>query len=42
MWPENQFQVIFKFQRILSKKESEEVGVLIWTDFDSFAHAYLM
>ena len=40
MWPEN--QALFNFQRILSKKESEEVSVLIWETFDSFASKYLI
>ena len=42
MWPKNQFQALFNFQRILCKKESEEVSVLIWTNFDSFATKYLI
>ena len=29
MWPGNYFQALFDFQRILSKKESEEVFMLI-------------
>ena len=33
---------LINFQRIFCKKESEEVCVLIWTDFDSFANLYLM
>ena len=41
MWPGNYFQALFNFQGILCKKESEEVSVLIWTDFESFANAYL-
>ena len=32
----------FNFQRILCKKESEEVSILIWTNFDSFAIIYLI
>ena len=32
----------FNFQRILSNKESEEVCVLILTNFDSFANTYLI
>ena len=32
----------FCLQRILNKKESGEVCVLIWTNFDSFANTYLM
>ena len=31
----------FYFQRILCKKGSEEVCVLIWTNFYSFANTYL-
>ena len=42
MWPEKYFQTLLKFQRIICKKESEEVCVLIWTKFGSFAHAYLI
>ena len=30
------------FQRTLCKKESEEVSVLIWSNFDSFANKYLI
>ena len=37
MWPGNQFQVLFNFQRILCKKDSVYVSKLIWTNFDSFA-----
>ena len=29
MWPGNQFQALFNFQRILCKKESEEASMLI-------------
>ena len=32
----------FDFQRILCKKESEEVCMVIWTIFDSFAIPYLI
>ena len=32
----------FNFQRILCKLEPEEVCVLIWTNFDSFANTYLI
>ena len=32
----------FNFKRILCKKESEETFVLIWSNFDSFAHTYLI
>ena len=35
--PGNEFQVIFDFKRVLCKKESEEVCMLIWKNFDSFA-----
>ena len=42
MWPENQFQALFNFKRILCKMESEEVRVPIWTNFDSFANKYLI
>ena len=40
MWPGNKCQALFNFQRILCKKESMEVSVLVWTDFDSFANTY--
>ena len=30
MWPENQFQAIFNFQRILCKKKSEQVCMMIY------------
>ena len=42
MWPGNWFQAFFNFQIILRKKESEEVGKLVWTNFDSFPITYLM
>ena len=42
MWPGNEFQTFFILQGILCKKESGEVSVLIWTNFDSFANAYLI
>ena len=32
----------FNFQRILSKKESEEVCMFIWANFDNFATTYVM
>ena len=32
----------FNYQRILCKMESEEVSVLICTNFDSFANTYLI
>ena len=41
IWPENQFQALFNFQRILYKRESEGASMLIWTNFDSFAITYL-
>ena len=37
LWPGNQFLVLFNFQRILSKKDSPKITMLIWTNFDSFA-----
>ena len=42
MWPGNKFQVLFNFQRILCKKDSVEVSMLIWTNSDSFAMTYLI
>ena len=36
------FRPFFNFHGIICKKESEEVNVLIWTNFDSFANTYLM
>ena len=42
MWSGNKFQALFSFQRILCKKESEEASMLIWTNFDSFAIAYVI
>ena len=42
MWPENKFQAPVNFQRILCKKESEEVCMPIWTNVDSFAITYLI
>ena len=41
MWPGNQFKILFNFQRILCKKDSVEVSMLIWTNFDRFAITYL-
>ena len=41
MWPGNYLQVLHSFQKILCKKESEEVCMLILTNFDSFAITYL-
>ena len=42
MWPEKWFQALFNFPGILCKKESEEVSVLIWKNFDSFSNKYLI
>ena len=42
MWLGNYFLVLLNFQKILSKMESEEVYVLIWTKFDSFTNTYLI
>ena len=42
MRPENYFQALFNFQRILCKKESEEICVLISTNLDSLVNSYLM
>ena len=33
---------LFNFQRILCKKEFEEIGKLVWANFDSFAITYLI
>ena len=33
---------LFDFHIILCKKDSEEVSMLIWTNFDSFAITYLI
>ena len=38
----NYFQALFNFQRILFKKKSEEVYMMILTDFDNFAIAYVI
>ena len=35
-------QALFNFQGSLYKKESQEVNVLIRTDFDNFANTYLI
>ena len=32
----------FTFQRVLSKKESKEIDILIWANSDSFAVTYLI
>ena len=42
MWPGNQLQTLFSFQVILYKKDSEEVSMLIETNFDSFAITHLI
>ena len=34
MLPGNKYQVFFNFQRIVCKKESREVCMLIWIDLD--------
>ena len=33
---------LFNFQKILYEKESEEVSMLMWTNFDNFANKYLL
>ena len=40
MWPGDKFQAFFNFPRILCKKDSKEVSMLIWTDLESFATTY--
>ena len=40
MWPGEKFQALFNFPRILCKKDSKEVSMLIWTDFENFAITY--
>ena len=40
MWPEHYFQILFNFQVIFCKMESEEASVLIWTNVDSSANTY--
>ena len=42
IWPRNSFLVFLNFQRIHCKMESEEVYMLIWTNFDSFTNTYLI
>ena len=42
MWPGSKLQAPFNFQRILCKKESEEVSMLIWTNFGNSAITYLI
>ena len=36
------WKLVFNFQRILYEKESEDVCMLIWIDFNSFAITYLI
>ena len=40
MSPRNYFQGLFNFQRIICEKESEELYMLVLTNFDSFAITY--
>ena len=40
MWPGDYFQALFNFPRTLCEKDSKEVSMLIWTDFESFAITY--
>ena len=42
MWPGNKFQALFNFQRIICKKDYEEVCMMILTNFDSFVFTYLI
>ena len=42
MWPGKYLQALIYFQEILCKKESEEISMLIQTNFDSFDNTYLM
>ena len=42
MRPGNQVQALCNFQGIFCKKESEEVSVLIWTNFNGFANTYII
>ena len=37
IWQGNLLQALFNFQRIFCKKKSDEVCMLIWINFDSFA-----
>ena len=37
LWPENEFQALLNFQKMLCKKGSEKLRILILTNFDSFA-----
>ena len=40
MWLGNYFQALFNLQRILFKKDSVNVSMLIWTNFGRFAIKY--
>ena len=42
MWPGNYCQALFNFQKNFCEKEFDEVNILIWTNFDSFAITYLI
>ena len=42
MWPRNRFQVLLNFQKVLCKKKSAEVCLLVGTNFDSFANTNLL
>ena len=35
-------QALFSFQGIIYKKDAEEVNMLSWTNFDSFAITHLI
>ena len=41
MRPEHQFQTLINFHRTLGNKDSEEVNIPIWTNFDGAAITYL-
>ena len=40
MWLGNYFRALFNLQRILFKKDSVNVSMLIWTNFGRFAIKY--
>ena len=42
MWPGKYFQVLLNFQKILCKKDSEQVSMVVWKNFESFAITYLI
>ena len=42
MSPGNYFQALFNFQRILCNKDPEELSLVIWTNYNSFAVTYLI